>query len=129
MLQGTFTEGGRLLTERKTIKEILGAHESLDTEHIRIFLGSSVEDVMALPPEKRIAGRGINAVENNTVASGYGTFSGCEGADASLLIITIDDSMERDDPNIRRYMNAGHTYPQAKTLHMYNLGMYGNRKS
>jgi hypothetical protein len=39
-------------------------------------------------------------------------------------VITIDDSMERDDPNIKRYVEGGHTYPQAKTLHMYNIGFY-----
>jgi len=132
--RGNRIGSGRILPEKKTIKEILSDYGSVDRDRISVFLGSSVKDITAQPMEKRKAGRNIDIIESNTIASDFRVLSGCdlgdfgcEDADTPMLVITIDGSMDRDNPNIRRYMNGGHTYPQAKTLHMYNLGLYGNK--
>ncbi|MCL2509772.1 MAG: hypothetical protein FWF07_01665 [Methanomassiliicoccaceae archaeon] len=123
------------MAEKMTVGEILGIYSSFDDDRIAIFIGRSVEDAAARSPIKKI-GRSVRAVESNTVASDHKILSGEEtkpfrsGETVSeLLIITIDDSFEKNDPNIKRYMHGGHTYPQAKSLQMYNLGMYGGGRS
>ena len=120
------------MAEKKTVGEILAIYSSFDEDYIAIFIGCSVEGAAARSPIKKID-RSIRAIESKTIASDHKVLSEeelgpfCARAVSEMLIITIDDSLERDDPNIKRYMCGGHTYPQAKTLHMYNLGLFGGR--
>ncbi|MCL2317468.1 MAG: hypothetical protein FWC44_00220 [Methanomassiliicoccaceae archaeon] len=122
------------MKELKTYGEILLAHAIDDRELVRVFIGNSIEDASKRPPKDRAIGRDIFSIESDTIVSEYRMCS--DNAwnhffydsyheairDYPILCITIDDSVDIDDPNIRRYMEKGHTYPQAKTLHMYNLG-------
>jgi hypothetical protein len=114
----------------KTIKEILEIHGPIDERRIAIFIGGSVEDAASRSPEGRRSARSIGDIDRYTIASDHRLISGGDwkafgfGPDpgVQMLMITIGDSIERDDPNIRRFMKMGHTYPQAKTLQMYALG-------
>lgn len=69
----------------------------------------------------------INAIDYDTVASDHMIESPEEWRDDNIvqkdtLIISVSDSTEENNPNIKRYMDAGLTYAQAKIVHLRNLG-------
>jgi len=126
------------MKDNMTYGEILLAHAIDDEDKVRVFIGSSIEDASKRSQKDRALGHDYFLIDSKTIVSEYRMMSDFAYnhffynnneiiRDYPILVITIDDSVDIDDPNIRRYMKNGHTYPQAKTLHMYNLGWNRDR--
>jgi hypothetical protein len=80
-----------------------------ESTEINIMIGRSIEDA------KQRKCRKIHQIDKQTIASDCCLSCG-------ILIITVDDSTDEEDENIKRFIGMGMTYPQAKVAHLRNIG-------
>jgi len=102
-----------------TVSEIIEEMESdqdCNISIVKITVGKSVDDVVT-----NLHMGSIRIIDKETIASDYRRV---RNGDDVILIITVDDSTDKEDPNVKRYMAKDLTYNQAKVMHLRGLG-YG----
>ena len=122
-------------SDKMKVGRVLWNHRGLELAGVdtNIIVGKSVADVLRKSSEDGEALQSIYHIDYDTIVSDYRIIEGkeCEAylcgvatgaAVRRCLIITIDGSTDRDNPNIKRYLSHGLTDLQAKTMHLRNLG-------
>jgi len=115
--------------KNKTVGEIsdeVSALNKYDNFELCIVRGASLEEGIrkSKSSDRRIdyvgSGR-FHGDINGAVASDYVTFFSSCLSKVKVLIIAVDDSTKKDNPNIMKYMAKGLTYDQAKVMHLLSL--------